>query len=368
MAVQGSERVPPPSRPALVLFGMLVFLLPLTIVAGYALPGPAALVAPAALEPLEGLIKVDGASARPQGHLYLAALRLTSEPRLGQYLLARLQTDVQVVPRAEVQPASLDQAEYQRLSQQLLLESQRIAEVVALRKAGAEVEVGNAEVVVISTVPGTPAEMDMQAGDVIEAVDGETIHVAAELVSIVHSRLSGELLSVRVRRQGRRRVVSLPASHGPLDTEGPVLGLVVSTVGLDARGPVPIEIDSGRLSGGPAAGLMYALGIYNAVATEDITRGRRIAGSGTLRLNGDVGPVDGIALKAQAAEAAGVEYFLAPADHAAAASSVAREMKVIPVHTFDEALTALRHIGNEEGPEMHVVPAGGDTTLACLPR
>ncbi len=368
MAVQGAERVPPPSRPALAVFGVLAFLLPLAIVAGYALPGPAALVAPAALEPVEDLIKVEGVPARAEGHLYLASLRLTSEPRLGQYLLARLQPDVQVVPRAEVQPTSLDPAESQRLSQQLLLESQRIAEVVALRKVGMAVELGDAKVLVVSTLPGTPAEVAMQAGDVIEAVDGETIQTTAELVSIVRGHLKGELLSLSVRRQGCPRMVTLPAAHGPLDTEGPVLGLVAVTQGLDGQAPLSIQIDSGRLAGGPAAGLMYALGIYNAVASEDITRGHKIAGSGTLRPNGEVGPVDAIALKARGAEEAGAEYFLAPAADAAAARAVAREMKVIPVRTFDEALSALADIGREDGPEMHVVPAGGDTTLACLPR
>lgn len=368
MAVQGSERTPFPSRPALFVFGMLVFLLPLAIVAGYALPAPAALVAPAALEPVEGLIKVNGASSEPEGHFYLSTLRLTAEPRLGQYLLARLQSDVEVVPRSEVWSPLVDRAEFQQLSQQLLVESQFIAEVVALRKAGAEVKVGAAKVVVVSTLPGTPAELELRAGDVIEAVDGETISAAAELVSIARSHLSGELLSLRVRRQGRPRFATLPTQHGPLDTEGPVLGLVVMTTGLDYQAPISIEIDSGHLSGGPGAGLMYALGVYNALATEDITRGRRIAGSGTLRLSGKVGPVDGIALKAQAAEQGGAEYFLAPADNAAAARATAREMAVIPVHTFEEALAALSAIGSDEGPGMHAIPAGGDTTLACLPQ
>jgi len=354
------------ARPRYVLLGMAAFVLPLLIIASYVVPGPAALVAPAALEPVEGLIRVDGATGTPAatGHLYLAALRVTSEPRLGQCLLARLQTDVELVPRDRVVAPGIDGAEFEQLSQRLLVESQRVAEVVALRRAGAQVRLEDAEVLVVSTIDGTPAGLELQPGDVIEAADGETVQTVAELVSIAYGRVAGEPVELRVRRNGRTRWVTLPASHGPLDTEGPVLGTVCVTSGFDYQAPVTVRIDSGPLAGGPAAGLMYALGVYNALCTEDITRGHRIAGTGTLRLSGAVGPVDGIRLKVQAAEAGGAEYFLVPADQAAAAQAAARQMKIIPVRTFQEALTALQQL-NESDHGFRVVPPAADTTLAC---
>jgi len=351
------------AQPRYIALGMVVFLLPLAIIAGYVAPGPAGLVAPAALEPLEELVRVDGATATPAGHLYLAALRVNGQPRLGQWLLARLQSDVERVPQERAMPAGLDGSDFEQLSQRLLTESQRIAEVVALRKAGAQVRVEDSEVQVLSTLPGTPAELELRPGDVIEAADGEAVQTVAELVSIVYGRLAGEPVDLRVRRNGRTRWVSLPAAHGPLDTEGPVLGTVCATTGFDYQAPVTIRIDSGPVAGGPAAGLMYALGVYNALCTEDITRGHRIAGAGTLRLSGAVGPVDGIRLKVQAAEAGGAEYFLTPADQAAAAQAAARKMEVIPVRTFDEALDALRRL-SESDHGFRVVPPASDTTLA----
>lgn len=353
------------ARPRYIALGTVVFLLPLAIIAGYVAPSPVALVAPAAIEPVEGLIRVNGAtSATGEGHLYLTALRLAAQPRFGQYLLARLQTDVELVPRARVLPAGLDAAELEQFSHRLLVESQRIAEVVALREAGAQVRVEDAEVQVLRTLPGTPAEAELRPGDVIEAADGETVRTVAELVSIVYGHVAGEPVELRLRRAGRTRWVSLPALHGPLDTEGPVLGAVLVSTGFAYQAPVTIHIDSGPLAGGPSGGLMYALGVYNALVTEDITRGHRIAGSGTLRLSGSVGPVDGIRLKVQAAEAGGAEHFLAPADQAPAAQAAARKMQVIPVRTFQEALTALRQLG-EGDHGQRIVPPAADTTLAC---
>lgn len=351
-------------QPQYLALGAVALVLPLIIIASYAVPGPAALVAPAALEPVEELVRVDGATARPSGHLYVAALRVTGQPRLGECLLARLQPDVELVPRARAVPEGLDGAEFEQLSQRLLVESQRIAEVVALRKAGAQLRLDDAEVLVVSTLPGTPASQELQPGDVIDTADGEPLHTVAELVSIVYGHIPGEPVELRVRRNGHTRWVSLPASHGPLDTEGPVLGAVCVTDGFDYQAPVTIRIDSGPVAGGPSAGLMYALGVYNALCTDDITRGHRIAGAGTLRLSGAVGPVDGIRIKVQAAEAGGADYFLAPADQAPAAQAAARKMEILPIRTFDEALTALRQLSQSDHG-FRAVPPAVDTTLAC---
>ncbi len=364
--MRGSDGDLPTARPALLAVGVLVVLLPLAVIAGYVVPGPTALMAPAALEPVEGLIRVDGVSARPEGHFYLSTLRLSSRPRLGQYLLARLQSDVEAVPRSQVLPSTLEEAEFQRLRQRLLVESQCIAEIVALRQAEAPLKVSDAEVRVVSTIPGTPAALQLQPGDIIEALEGEKIQAAAELVSLVQGYVTGEMLSLSVRRDGRAISVSLPALRGPLDTEGPVLGTVLNTIGLGYQAPVSISLTAGELPGGPSSALMYALGVFDALVPEDITRGYRIAGTGTLRLSGAVGAVDGIRLKVQAAEEAGADYFIAPADDAAAASAAARNMKIIPVRSFAEAVAALRKIDVNDSPGLQVVPARGDTTLAWL--
>ncbi len=365
--MQSVERGAHPARSALALLGLLFFILPLSVAGGYLLPSPVALVIPAPVEPVDALIKVDGTSYESQGHLYLTGVRLTLDPRLGQYLLAQLQTDVEVVPKSEVLPPTLSREEFLRLSQRLLEESLKISQVVALRQAGYDVRLGTAFVEVVGTIPGSAAAQLLQPEDIIEAADGEPITTAAELVSIVQGRISGEPVTLRLRRKARELTVTLPAMRGPLDTEGPVLGAIAVTKGFDSRMPVNVTLDPAPTAGGPSAGLMYALGIYNAVVTEDITRGHRVAGTGTLRLNGTVGPVAAVRLKVQAAEDAGAEYFLVPVEDAAVAKAAARDIKILAVHNFKEALTALRQAGSEPGGNMRVAPSSGDTILASAP-
>lgn len=365
--MQSPTFLPRATRPALTVLGLLFILFPLTLGGACLLPAPTALVIPGPVEPVDSLIRIDGRSYEPQGHLYLTSIRVSLHPRLGHYLLAQLQPDIEPLPRDVALPPYLTHEEFAALSQRLLVESQSIAQIVALRQAGYDARTGDARIKIVGTIPGTPAADLLQSGDTIEAANGEPLKALAELVSIAHTCLTGEPLELRIRRSHRLQTVTIPALRGPLDTEGPVLGVMAITTDFDCHLPLDIAIDPGPMAGGPSGGLMYALGVYNALSTEDITRGHRIAGAGTLRLSGAVGPVGAVHLKVRAAEDAGVEYFIAAEEDAPAARVAAREVKIISVASFDQALAALREL--DAAPSSpRVVPAGRDTTLAQLTR
>jgi PDZ domain-containing protein len=88
---------------------------------------------------------------------------------------------------------------------------------------------------------------------------------------------------------------------------------------------------------------MWALGLYELMTPGDLTGGRTIAGTGTIDLQGQVGPIGGIRDKVVAAQRAGASIFLAPADDMADLVGVdTGAMRVISVATFADALQALR--------------------------
>jgi Lon-like protease len=59
-----------------------------------------------------------------------------------------------------------------------------------------------------------------------------------------------------------------------------------------------------------------------------------------------VGPIGGIEQKVAGAESEGAEIFLAPAANADDARSAADEIAVVPVETFDDALSHLEGLDN----------------------
>lgn len=101
-----------------------------------------------------------------------------------------------------------------------------------------------------------------------------------------------------------------------------------------------VSIDAGE-TGGPSAGLAFALEIYIRLSGISIPLSK-VAATGVLNEQGDVLPVGGIAQKTIACEKAGIEVFLVPRANLVEARSVSRKVKVVGVSRFEDALEALQ--------------------------
>ena len=125
----------------------------------------------------------------------------------------------------------------------------------------------------------------------------------------------------------------------------------------------PVQIRADHI-GGPSAGLMFALEILNQLTSEDLTRGLKIAGTGTLTAEGEVGQIGGVEQKVAAADREGADLFFVPADvhpgdsnqsrAEAAARAIGSRMKIVPVRTLDEAVHHLERLKTRvrEGPNI----------------
>ena len=108
--------------------------------------------------------------------------------------------------------------------------------------------------------------------------------------------------------------------------------------------PSDISISLAK-TGGPSGGLAFALGIVELLTPENILRGRSVASTGTIDLEGNVGGIGGVAEKILAAEKAGATLILVPTsnckDLAPGVATIPKGIKVAAVSTLKEALTAL---------------------------
>ncbi|MDC5698801.1 hypothetical protein OO014_16230, partial [Intrasporangium calvum] len=121
------------------------------------------------------------------------------------------------------------------------------------------------------------------------------------------------------------------------------LGIILT---LDHDFPAKVTINAGEV-GGPSAGLMFALGIYDKLTPGSLTEGQDVAGTGTIDDAGDVGPIGGIKQKMAGARGGGSEYFLAPVENCPEVSgNVPSGLQVFAVDTFDDALAAVEGIAS----------------------
>ena len=116
--------------------------------------------------------------------------------------------------------------------------------------------------------------------------------------------------------------------------------------------PFDVSINLGQDIGGPSAGLIFSLAIYDKITPGALTGGRNIAGTGTIDVDGNVGEIGGIQQKIAGAYGDGARTFLVPAANCAeaAGSSLADDVELIKVATLDQAVDAL------EGAQRRATP------------
>lgn len=207
---------------------------------------------------------------------------------------------------------------------------------------------------IVRTLDGFPADGALEPDDVIIGADGQPIHTSDQLRDVI---LRGDSLDLQVHRGGEVEVVSITPTRSDIGGEPrPVIGAELQTVNPQVTLPVDIEIRAGRI-GGPSAGLMIALGVYDAVAEENLVAGHRIAGTGEMNAAGEVGRIGALPLKVIAADRQGASVFLVPAsqaDSARAALPAGSDLHVIGVENIDEAIAAVRNLPPADGDLPHV--------------
>ena len=108
--------------------------------------------------------------------------------------------------------------------------------------------------------------------------------------------------------------------------------------------------------GGNSAGLALTLAILDLLTPGELTGGLQVAGTGTIDLEGQVGPIGGIRQKVIAARRAGMDVLLVPRNELPEALDVAGDLQVEGVATLDEALMALAGLGGNA--DSLALPAG----------
>jgi PDZ domain-containing protein len=243
-----------------------------------------------------------------------------------------------VVPSSAVEPPG-GERQRQAEDQRTMAHSQDIAAVVALRELGFDVGVVEAGALVIGVRSQSPAVGKLEVGQIITAVDGVAVRSTDDLRRLIGRRKPGDRVRLEVRNGSERRTVVLGTIPSPDDPSQPIVGIGASAA-VTVKLPFPVRIDAGDIVG-PSAGLAFALDIVDELG-RDVDRGYRVAATGELSLDGLVHPVGAIKQKVIGALRTKMDVFVVPAgDNAREARRYAGMMRIVPVHSFRQAL---RHL------------------------
>jgi PDZ domain-containing protein len=208
--------------------------------------------------------------------------------------------------------------------------------VVALRQVGYKIEPSGVEVTEV--VAGAPADGKLRAGDEIVAADGHRVDSTDQVRKAITGHKPGERVDFRVERDKGEKNVSVEVKEVE---DQPRVGILLRDLFPDL--PVKVTIETQNNIGGPSAGLMFTLSIIDKLTRDDLTGGRRIAGTGEIALDGSVLPVGGVGEKLIAVHRLGVTTFLIPAENCAGVKGqVPDGLRLVKVSKVDDALRFLR--------------------------
>lgn len=256
---------------------------------------------------------------------------------LGPVIRAWLSPSQYAVPEEEVFGTPDQREEFDEQSQQAWISSQEAATVAALSALGQPVP---ATLEVAQVDEASHATGALQMGDILTGVNGIEATVFADLAAALADVAPGDDVDVEFVRDGE----NLTASFATLDdgAGGALMGLWIDPH-FEMPIDVSVQIDS---VGGPSAGLMFSLAIMDLLTEGDELDGARIAGTGTITADGDVGSIGGIVMKMHGAVADGAEYFLAPALNCSqVVGNVPDGLSVFSVETLDDAYEIATRIG-----------------------
>lgn len=312
------------------------------------LPGPAVPTGPQ--------IEVEG-KARPQDPGEFFITTLYRRPANAWWAFrALIQTDWSLVAEEADLPKSQSASD--------LFHDQRTLRHVVYHTCGME---PISRVVVLDLTDDSPLLGKVEVGDTLLSLQGIELTNPQQVRDLLRGLQPLESVRLEVQKPGGRILLLSIQPKEIHSLSGRGLGIVLSRQ-WDDRNLPKIFFRSGAFEGSSSE-LMLGLDVCERLLNINLRRGRRIAGTGGLALNGQVTAVQGVEQKLASARAAGASLFFLPEGQAAALSEAHFKgpVEVVTITSLHEAINWLQRSPDPEplqgNQRIEGKPVQGDATL-----
>ena len=261
------------------------------------------------------------------------------EANVPTYLLSHLfkNWDLESIEQSQISNESMPEIDVR--NRIMLDNSVNNAKYVAYKSLGKEINISKKRHLII----GTLTETSLKIGDEILEINGERVEDLSEIKEVINNNEVGEEIIFKVIRD--KKETEIVETVKELD-ETKAIGVLFVTDYEYELSP-EIELKFKKSESGSSGGLMMALSIYNAISEEDILKGRDIAGTGTIDMNGNVGAIAGIKYKIMGAVRRGMDVVLVPSANYDEAIETKKKNKydieIVKIDTFEDAIDYLKN-------------------------
>ena len=347
------ESLRPPTKypkwPYFLAAGLIA--LGLAIGALWSMSVPYYTLSPGPVYDTSDFVHVEGGHVSDNGELFFLTVSL-QEANAFEWVGAHFDKRVDLDAREDIRPTGVSNEDLRREGLAAMDQSKRDATYVALTQLGYEVTLIGTGALVIETIPDSASEGVLLPNDVIIQMDDDLIAFRSDVIDFLAPLNVGDPVVVTVQRPDSDEpetieILDFDIILGPHvdDPSKPMLGVLLDNNEPIVEFPVEVQIDS-RNIGGPSAGMMFTLQIMDQLTEEPLTHGQRIAGTGSIRVDGTVGSIGGIRQKVHGAIDAGAIAVLVPeGNYDAAVEAAGDDIQVVKVATIEDALAFLDTLG-----------------------
>ena len=299
------------------------------------------------------VIQITGTPTYPtEGELNLLTVLISASrqapPSWIEVATAWFQSSRAVVPIDAIYPQGQTDEEADEESAAEMANSQQEAVAAAFEELGIAYQV-----VVNGVIDGTPADGVLEAGDQLVSANGTPIEGITDLRAAISANGTDRAMALTVVRDGAELALSVTPVPASANDPTPIIGI---QGGYVFPFDVTIQLEN---VGGPSAGTMFALGVYDKLTEGALTGGIVFAGTGTIRADGAVGPIGGIRQKMYGAVEAGATVFLAPESNCDEVTGhIPSGLSVYSIGTLDDAIEVVQTVAAQGSTsELATCPA-----------
>lgn len=254
-------------------------------------------------------------------------------------IYAYFNKDLDIYKKSDVM-SSLSDDEYNKRDRLYLEQSLSNAIIASYNLASKKIKINESYLYVGYKVE--ESQTDLKVGDKILKVDGKLVSSKEEINKILNTKNTNDKIEIEVENNGNNYIrTALVITENNKN----LIGIVPIEV-IDYETDPEVTIKMSKNESGGSGGLMLSLAIYDLLVDENVSNGKKIAGTGTIDRDGNVGVIGGIEYKIKGAVKSKADVFFVPSGNFKEAKKVIKDnnynLNLIEVETLKDAIEYLR--------------------------
>jgi len=185
---------------------------------------------------------------------------------------------------------------------------------------------------------------DLKIGDKILSIDGNTYDEIDKYKEYMQTLNENDYVTVKVLRNNKEKEIK---SKLYKYKDKLILGIGLQLINEYKTDP-KVSIKFKNSESGPSGGLITTLEIYNQLTKKDLTKGLKIAGTGTIEEDGTIGEIGGVEQKLLGASQDNTDVFLVPEGNYKDAVNYKKKhkirIKIIKVKNIEDAIEKINSL------------------------